>query len=112
MLCLLEVAMANKKQINVFCQRAGRYELCSPSHSYCVSHYFNMAGSELFVCIQNSSHCLPRILPIEKQTGLRPRGHSYVLFMCQYNLCKSSFPRRLIKREVFEETKKRAIDTR
>jgi len=33
-----------------------RYELYSPLRLYDVAHYFNMAGSELFMSMQNSSH--------------------------------------------------------
>ena len=51
-----------------------------------ISEYLSLADSKLFKSIQSSSHCLSHILPPEKNlSGLRSRGHAYVLPICQYS---------------------------
>jgi len=51
-----------------------------------------MANSQLFKRIQSPSHCLSRLLLLEKHhLGLRPRGHKYTLPVCPNNLARRSF---------------------
>ena len=93
--CLLGGGFLNSRQINrinAFIRKAHLFGLCSSTCICDVSEYLRMVDSRLFSSIQSPFHCLSQLLPPEKQHfGLRPRGHSYALSICQNNLCKRSF---------------------
>ena len=73
-------------------RKVRRFGLCSSTCACDVSEYLSLADSKLFKSIQSPSHCLSHILPPEKNlSGLRSRGHGYVLPICQYSFCKNSF---------------------
>ena len=64
---------------------------------YYVPDDLSLAASKLFKSIQSPSHCPSHRLPPEKNlSGLRSRGHGYVLPICQYSFCRNSFILRCI----------------
>ena len=85
------------QQINrtdVFFCKVRRFGLCSSKCVSDVSECISLADSKLFKSIQSPSHCLSHILSSEKNlSGLRSRGHGYVLPICQYSFCKKIISR-------------------
>ena len=77
----------------VFFRKVRRFGLCSSARVCDVSDNLSLADSKLFESIQSPSHCLSHILPPEKNlSGLRSRGHCYVLPICYCIIfCKNSF---------------------
>ena len=76
------------QQINrvSFFRKERRLGLCSSARVCDVSEYLSLADSKLFESIPSPSHCLSHTLPPEKNlSGLRSRGHGYVLPICQYS---------------------------
>ena len=79
-------------RINVFFRKVRRFGLCSSRCVCDVSEYLSLTDSKLFKSTQSPCHCLSHILPPEKNlSGLRSRGHGYVLPIYQYSFCKKLF---------------------
>ena len=76
------------QQINrvSFFRKVRRLGLSSSARVRDISEYLSLADSKLFKSTQSPSHCLSHILPPEKNlSGLRSRGHAYILPICQYS---------------------------
>ena len=82
--------MNKSTELMFFFRKVPRFGLCSFTCVCGVSEYLSLAYSKLFKSIQNPSNCLSHTLPSEKNlSGLRTRGHGYVLPICQYGFCKT-----------------------
>ena len=90
----LSVALIGR--IDAFFKRCSKYGLTTTV--FTVGELMDSASYALFVKMQKSGHCLYDILPRRDAVNisLRPRGHSFQLPHCFYELFKKSFLNRCL----------------
>lgn len=83
-------------RIDAFLRRSYKYGVASTILT--VGELMDSAAHSLFVQMQKPGHCLNSILPVlhDFNVDLRPRGHSFQLPVCVYNLFKKSFLNRCL----------------
>jgi len=83
-------------RIDAFLKRSFKYGFSTTVFTVC--ELMDSASHVLFDKMQNSWHCLYDILPRRDaiNISLRPRGHSFQLPNCVYDLFKKSFLNRCL----------------